>query len=274
MIAILILALLFGLIIGSFLNVCIYRWPRDLSVVQPRSHCIACEKTISWYDNIPVVSFAMLHGRCRYCGARIPWRYPLVELLTGFVFVWFAWTLDLTLVALKLAVLATILIALIFTDLEERILPDELTLGGAAAGLVFAGFVPMPESFVRVFLFLAGYHPPPRVVWIMEAALGALIPAFVLWLAGWIYERVRHREGLGLGDVKLVALMGAYLGLSGALLTLAAGSVMGVIIGYGYIRATGKDPSTFELPFGSFLGVAGIAIAMGARQILGWYGGQ
>ena len=130
------LALLFGLLIGSFLNVCIYRWPRDLSVVRPRSHCIACDKTIAWYDNVPLLSYALLRGRCRYCGARISWRYPVVELATGLLFFSFVLALGPTLAALKMCIFSAMLVALVFSDFEERILPDEFTLGGTVVGLI------------------------------------------------------------------------------------------------------------------------------------------
>ena len=250
------LALLFGLLIGSFLNVCIYRWPRDLSVVRPRSHCIGCERTIAWHDNIPLVSYVALGGRCRHCRARIPWRYPVVELLTALLFFFFLWKLGPTLKALKMCVFAAILVGLIFSDLEERILPDELTLGGILAAFAFAIFVPLPDSIAGIFF-------SGRKQWLVSAALGALVPTFFLWSAGWLYQRVRRREGLGLGDVKLIAMVGSFLGLGGALLTLAAGSLGGSIIGYSYIRATGKDPSTYELPFGTFLGLAALGLAVG-----------
>jgi leader peptidase (prepilin peptidase) / N-methyltransferase len=260
------LALLFGLLIGSFLNVCIYRWPRDLSVVRPRSHCVDCGKTIAWYDNIPILSWLALKARCRHCGRRISWRYPVVELLTGLLFFYFVRELGLTLAALKMCVFSAILVALAFCDLAERILPDEFTLGGTLLGLLFAVFVPVPEGLAQQLV--AG-----RTGWLVEAALGSALPALILWLAGWLYHRVRHREGLGLGDVKLIAMVGSFLGLSGALLTLAAGSLAGSVIGYTYIRATRKDPRTYELPLGTFLAAAGLAIGVAARQILTWYGG-
>ena len=120
------LALLFGLLIGSFLNVCVYRWPRDLSVVRPRSRCIACGKTIAWYDNIPLVSWLILRARCRYCGAHISWRYPAVELLTGLAFFYFVTQSGVTLPALKMCVFSAMIIALTFTDLEERSCPMSL----------------------------------------------------------------------------------------------------------------------------------------------------
>src|SRR5215469_5566616 len=258
------LAFVFGLLIGSFLNVCIYRWPRDLSVVRPRSHCVACGKTIAWYDNIPVLSFFLLRARCRYCNARISWRYPFVELATGLLFFYFVNDLGVTLAAAKMCVFGAILLALTFSDLEERILPDEFTKGGIAAGLLFAFFVPVPEGFAQ--FFVSG-----RAAWVLEAALGASIPALILWLAGWLYQRIRHRDGLGLGDVKLIAMAGSFLGLRGALLTLAAGSLAGSVIGYSYIRLARKDPHTYELPLGTFLALAALAIGL-MPKVLGWYG--
>jgi leader peptidase (prepilin peptidase) / N-methyltransferase len=268
-----VMALVFGLLIGSFLNVCTHRWPRDSSVVRPRSHCPACEKTIAWYDNIPIASYLALRGRCRHCGARISWRYPVVELLTGLVFFYFVRELGATAAALKMCVFGAMLVALIFSDLEMRILPDELTLGGTLAGLLFAIFVPVPESIVQAMLWFAGVQLSGRAHWLVEAAAGAAIPAFLLWVAGWLYERVRHREGLGFGDVKLIAMVGSFLGLSGALLTLAGGSLAGSIIGYAYIRATRQDPSTYELPLGTFLGIAALALGLAAPRVLNWYGG-
>ncbi len=267
------LALVFGLLIGSFLNVCIYRWPRDLSVVRPRSHCTACGKTIAWYDNIPLLSYVLLGGRCRHCRERISWRYPLVELATGLLFYYFVADFGVTLAALKMCVFSAMLVALAFSDLEERILPDEFTLGGTVVGLLFALAVPVPESIAQAVLSLVGIPVSGRAEWVIEAAAGAIVPAFFLWLAGWIFQQVRHREGLGLGDIKLIAMVGSFLGLSGALLTLAAGSLAGSVIGYSYIRATGKDTRTYELPLGTFLAIAALAIGLAAQRILNWYAG-
>lgn len=257
------LALLFGLLIGSFLNVCIYRWPRDLSVVRPRSHCVNCEKTIAWYDNVPLLSFVVLGGRCRYCQARISFRYPVVELATGLL--WFYWIYSdgLTPPGVKMCVLSALLIGLIFSDLEERILPDEMTLGGVAIGLGFAWFVKLDDFSGHAILWLMGVHPPERFDSLIESAMGAVLPAFFLWGGGWVYEKLRHREGLGLGDVKLIAMVGAFLGLRAALYTLIVGSVAGSIIGYTYIKLTRKDAATYELPFGTFLGLAALVAAFG-----------
>lgn len=267
------LAAVFGLLIGSFLNVCIHRWPRDLSVVKPRSHCPSCERTIAWYDNIPLVSYAVLGGRCRNCRARISPRYPAVELAAGLLFFYFALTLGFTLLTLKMCLFTAMLVALIFSDLEERILPDELTLGGTLIGLVFAGFVPVPDIMAQTFLWLVGAALPDRGRSLAESVFGAALPALFLWGGGWIYHKLRHREGLGLGDVKLVAMVGSFLGLRGALLTLILGSVSGSILGYGYIKFTGKDAATYELPFGTFLGIAGLVAALTGGKMLDWYGG-
>jgi leader peptidase (prepilin peptidase)/N-methyltransferase len=264
-----ILALMFGLIIGSFLNVCIHRWPRGRSVVKPRSHCVRCRKTLAWYDNIPLLSYALLGGRCRYCGRPISIRYPAVELITGLLFFFFAWTMGLSPMAVKMCVFSSILVALIFCDLEKRLLPDELTKGGIAIGLGFSFFVPVPGATASTILWLMGLEPAGRWQWVAEAGLGAALPAFFLWGGGWIYEKVRHREGLGFGDVKLIAMVGSFLGLQGALGTLLVGSVAGSILGYGYIKATGKDAASYQLPFGTFLGVAGLALALAGRKIFG-----
>jgi leader peptidase (prepilin peptidase) / N-methyltransferase len=254
-----ILALVFGLLIGSFLNVCIYRWPRDLSVVKPRSHCTACEKPIAWYDNIPVVSFVVLGGRCRYCRARISWRYPVVELVTGLQFFYWVYARGVTPLAIKICLFSALLVGLIFSDLEERILPDEMTLGGIVLGLGFAWFVPVGDIASMVL-----WNYPLHVRSLADSALGAGLPAFCLWGGGWLYEKLRHKEGLGFGDVKLIAMVGAFLGLHAALSTLLVGSIAGSVIGYGYIKLTHKEASTYELPFGTFLGLAALVVGFGA----------
>ena len=263
------LALLFGLLIGSFLNVCIHRWPRGRSVVRPRSHCVRCRKTISWYDNIPLLSYALLGGRCRYCRRRISLRYPAVELLTGLLFFFFVASYGPTLLAVKMCVFSSLLVGLLFSDLEKRILPDQFTLGGTVLGLIFSLFVAVPDLTAPAILGLMRIDVQGRWQWLASAALGAAFPAFILWGGGWLYLKIRHREGLGFGDVKLVAMVGSFLGLQGALATLILGSVSGSILGYGYIKATGQDTATYELPFGTFLGAAGLAVALAAQKLLG-----
>jgi leader peptidase (prepilin peptidase) / N-methyltransferase len=261
-------AALFGLLIGSFLNVCIYRMPRDLSVVKPRSFCPECNQTIAWFDNIPLLSYAMLAGRCRRCGHRISVRYPVVELLTGALFFVAFRFLGTTLAAAKFAVFGAIMIALVFSDLEERILPDEFTLGGAALGAIFAAFVPVSGG-ILLLIFFSSKHQ--SLVSVCDSLLAAGICSGALWAVRALYEKVRKREGLGLGDVKMGAMIGAFLGVQGALLSLLVGSLLGVIIGLGYTWFTGKDASTYELPFGSFLGSAALGVGFFSEVIFNWY---
>jgi leader peptidase (prepilin peptidase) / N-methyltransferase len=249
----------FGLLIGSFLNVCIYRLPRDLSVVRPRSHCPNCEQTIAWYDNVPLGSYVALGGRCRSCQTRISFRYPLVELLTGAAFFLGVITLGLTVAALKFSIFAAMQIALLFTDLEERILPDEFTIGGAILGVVFAAFVPIPGGFFGLLL-PRDWDPP--LVSMIEAAGGGLLLSGMLWAIAELYYRVRHREGLGLGDVKMVGMIATFSGISGALLTVVVGAVLGSVVGLVYIWLARKEAATYELPFGSFLAFAAILVAI------------
>ncbi len=256
------LAALLGLLIGSFLNVCIHRWPRDLSVVRPRSACPECEQPIAWYDNIPLISYVMLRARCRQCGIAISWRYPVVELLTAISFAYFVHHGGVSVQAAKYCVLAAILIGLIFSDLETLLLPDELTLGGIVIGLGFAFFVPVPDSMFQLVANLSGFDGRGRVGTVGEALLGAIVPAGTIWFGGWLFEKLRHKEGLGFGDVKMLAMIGAFLGIRGALLTVILGSVAGSIIGLAYIKITGKDASSYPLPFGSFLGAAALVAAI------------
>jgi leader peptidase (prepilin peptidase)/N-methyltransferase len=262
------LAALAGLLIGSFLNVCIYRLPLDLSVVAPRSFCPECDKQIAWFDNIPLLSYLILRGRCRKCGERISIRYPIVELLTGAFFFCAVWMLGPTLAAMKFCVFSAILITLVFSDLEERILPDEFTLGGAVAGVIFAAFVPFNYGIVRMLLLRVDN---PRLVSMAESLFAAVFCGGTLWLVGFLYEKIRHREGLGFGDVKMVAMIGAFLGLQGALMTLIAGSLLGAVVGLCYIWFTGKDASTYELPFGTFLGAAALGVGFVGEVFLTWY---
>ena len=268
------LAGLFGLLIGSFLNVCIYRLPRDLSVVSPRSYCTACEKTIAWYDNVPLVSFAVLGGKCRYCQSRIALRYPVVELMTGALFFIYVLRLGATLTSLKYCILGALLVGLLFSDLEERILPDEFTLGGTVIGLILAYFVRVQDFAAHVLLWVLRIPIDERSPWMSfaEAAMGAFLPAFVLWLGGYIYEKVRKREGMGFGDVKMLLMIGAFLGTRDTILTMVIASVMGSVVGFLYIRMTRKEVSTYELPFGTFLALGAIMVTLIEPAFFDWYG--
>lgn len=269
-----VIALIAGLLIGSFLNVCIYRMPRDLSVVRPRSFCPECERPIAWYDNIPILSYFLLRRRCRHCGKLIPLRYVIVEILTAALFFAVVTALGPSAAALKLCLLCALLVGLTFADLEERILPDEFTLGGIAGAFVLAWFIPVEAEFQNpgVFHFLfANFGWSESRLSLTEAVAGAILPAGFLWLGGWIFEKVRHKEGLGLGDVKMIAMIGAFLGLRATLLTLIVGSVAGSVIGLIYIQLAKKDASSYQLPFGTFLGFAGIFVALAGQKVIRWY---
>jgi len=251
-----------GLVFGSFLNVCIYRIPRDLSIVRPRSFCPECAATIGWRDNIPLVSYFLLRGKCRTCGVQIGYRYPLVELATAILFALVVYRYGLSAAAGKWALFECLMVILFCTDLEERILPDELTLGGAAVGLALAFLVTVPGVLGE--LFFPDWTPPLRSA--CNAILGMIFLAGPLWLLGALYAQVRRREGVGLGDVKLLLIFGAFLGLESGLMALLIGAVSGSVLGLIYLIATKRSPAETELPFGTFL-CAGAAILPLAKSL-------
>jgi leader peptidase (prepilin peptidase)/N-methyltransferase len=265
------LAFGFGLLIGSFLNVCVYRLPRDLSVVRPRSYCPACEHPIAWYDNVPIVSYVILHGRCRHCHGPISARYPVVEFLTGALFFIYVLRMGPTLAAAKYCLLGALLVGLLFSDLEERILPDEFTLGGTVVGLALSLVVPVQDITAHAIFWIFSIDASQRLLSFGESLFGALLPSFFLWLGGYIYEKVRKREGMGFGDIKMMLMVGAFLGMKDALLTLIIGSVVGSVVGYLYIRITHKEVSTYELPFGTFLAMGAVVVTLIGPTVFEWY---
>lgn len=257
-----VIAGLFGLLIGSFLNVCIHRWPRDLSVVVPRSHCVTCGSGVAWYDNFPLLSYALLGGRCRNCRSAIAWRYPLVEALTGALFAFGAWKWGAGPEAAKFMVFAAMQVGMIFADLETRLLPDEFTKGGMWIGFLASYLVPIEDGFFSALLSVtAGQTVPPRIVSLFESAFSAAFVSAAMWLVGWVFSKVRNKEGLGFGDVKMVAMMGAWLGFGPVLAAILYGSLSSLLLGVGYVYWTKRDPSTYELPYGTFLGAAAIGVA-------------
>ncbi len=260
------LAVLAGLLIGSFLNVCIFRLPRDLSVASPaRSFCPGCETTIAWYDNIPLLSFALLKGKSRCCNESIPLRYPIVELVTGICFGIAVAIFGVTIVGLKFCLFSAIMIDLVATDFEERILPDEFTLGGTVIGLVLAWFVKLEPELASIVLYFGGWTANDQVASLIESALGAAVGGGMLWFVAWAYEKVRGREGMGLGDVKMMALIGAFLGLRPALFIFFLSAVVGSVLGSLFIWLAKKEAVSYELPFGSFLGAPALVVAFWLR---------
>jgi len=247
------LALLFaaalGLTVGSFLNVCIYRIPKRESLLFPGSRCGTCRKPLHWYHNIPIVSYLALRGRCGQCGAAISIRYPVVEAITALLIVLVvAVTPPGALLASRL-VLTCILIVLFAIDLELQILPNVITLPGIAAGLVFSLFAP----------------PGLR-----DALLGAVLGAGVLYGIAAAYYLVRREEGLGMGDVKMLAMIGAFLGWRAVLLTLVMSSFSGAVLGVA-LMATRRGGLQYALPFGTFLAAGAFIAMLAGESILSWY---
>ena len=262
---------LFGLIIGSFLNVCILRIPIAKSIVLPPSHCPSCGTAIKPYDNIPVVSWLVLAGRCRKCKVRISAMYPMVELGTGLLFLACYLAFGLNAEALKWAIFAALMIVLTITDLRERILPDKVNFVGLGLGLLLSLFTrPVDGTALWLANHLFAYPPPEAALSFGDALIGAGAASGLLWLVAEGYFRARGREGMGLGDVKMMAMAGAFLGLQRALLTILAGSLLGSVIGIAVITI-GRKGRDFELPFGSFLGAGAMLVVFFGSSALDWY---
>jgi leader peptidase (prepilin peptidase) / N-methyltransferase len=262
---------LFGLIIGSFLNVCILRIPIAKSIVLPPSHCPSCGTSIKPYDNIPVVSWLVLAGRCRKCKVRISAMYPMVELGTGLLFLACYLAFGLNAEALKWAIFAALMIVLTITDLRERILPDKVNFVGLGLGLLLSLFTrPVDGTALWLANHLFAFPPPEAALSFGDALIGAGAASGLLWLVAEGYFRARGREGMGLGDVKMMAMAGAFLGLQRALLTILAGSLLGSVIGIAVITI-GRKGRDFELPFGSFLGAGAMLVVFFGSSALDWY---
>lgn len=264
-------AFLFGLAIGSFLNVCIVRVPERKSIVLPASACPKCGAPIRPYDNIPIASYLLLGGKCRNCKERISPMYPLVELLTGVLFLACYLAFGLTPEAVKWAAFSAIMIVLVFTDLRKRILPDVVNYTGLGIGLAISFFTQPTDGTAkwianRIFAF----PPPAPALSFVDALLGAAVGGALLWLVAEAYFRLRHREGMGLGDVKMMLMAGAFLGAKRTLLTIFAGSVLGSVLGLVFIL-TRRKQSDYELPFGSFLGMAALLVVFFGTPVVNWY---
>ena len=264
------LAFLFGLLIGSFLNVCIHRWPRDQSVVKPRSQCPHCERQIEARDNVPLVSYLLLRGRCRYCAEAISWRYPLVEILNGCLYAGLLWKFGLDAFTLKAAFFGSMMLVLIFTDIEHYILPDEITLGGLVIGLLLSLSLPMPEGLMKFVWTIMDAEADWRWISLAESAVGALLFGGGLWILRELYYRMRGVDGLGLGDVKMAAMMGSFWGVGHTLLILLLGSLGGALVGMLVVLIGGKKWN-YEMPFGSYLGAAALLVTVWGDTLFGLY---
>jgi leader peptidase (prepilin peptidase) / N-methyltransferase len=238
-----------GLAIGSFLNVCIHRIPRKGSIVQPPSSCPHCGYVLRWADNIPVVSYVMLGGRCRNCKASISIRYPVVEAITMVVFVLHYLVFGLDILLVPRLFFACALIVLFAIDLEHHLLPNVITLPGIVVGLAFSAML------------------PPGLV---DAFIGVLAGGGVLWLIGEVYYRYSGQEGMGGGDVKMLAMIGAFLGWKLMILTLVLSSVLGSVVGLLVILLK-RGGMKHALPYGTFLSLGALVASLVGSRILDWY---
>ena len=239
----------FGLILGSFLNVCIYRLPQHLSIVWPPSRCRACGHELSWVENVPIVSYLLLGGRCRACRATISPQYPVIELVTGALVLGLYWLYGPTPLFVVRVLFACAMLVLFVIDLQHKILPNVITLPGIGVGLVASGLV--------------------GPGWI-ESLIGTLVGGGVLFALGEAYYRIRGDEGLGMGDVKMLAMIGAFLGWKLALLTLVLSSLVGSVIGLAVIVVR-REGLKYALPFGTFLAVAAVVSAVAGDRLIAWY---
>ena len=237
-----------GLMVGSFLNVCVHRLPRGESLAWPPSHCPNCRTPLKPYDNVPVVSYLLLKGRCRGCGAPISVRYPIIEILTAALFLAAYWLFEPPLLYQRI-LFACAMVVLFFVDLEHHRLPNEITLPGIGVG------------FICSFAMLPGWR---------DSLIGILVGGGSLWLLGWLWLVIRKEEGMGFGDVKMLAMIGAFLGWKVTIATLLFATITGSLVGVGLIAAQRGNMKT-ALPFGCFLAIGALAGSVVGDPIVNWY---
>lgn len=246
----LIFSFVFGAVVGSFLNVCIYRIPAEQSIVSPPSSCPKCGRRIRWYENIPMISYLLLRGRCSACRTVISLRYPLVEGLTGGLFVLIFWYFGSSAPTLVYWLLAAALVTITFIDLDHQIIPDVISLPGIAVGFVCSFFIPW-------------------LTW-LDSLLGIVVGGGSLLLVAWGYEKLTGREGMGGGDIKLLAMLGAFLGWQSVLPIIFLSSLAGTLIGVP-IMLIQKGDAKLAIPFGPFLCFAAIVYLLWGQIIIRWY---
>lgn len=269
----------FGAIIGSFLNVVIHRLPHEESIVFPNSRCPSCEAVIAFYDNVPVLSYVLLGGRCRGCKQRISPRYPAVELLTALLFIAVAWRDGITPALPFDLVFVSALVALVFIDAEHMILPNAITYPGIVFAVIARLALPYlmgQPHFEDLPSLMAGVLNglPLWAASLGGAVLGALIGGGSLWLMGWTWEKLRGIEAMGLGDVKMMFMVGAYLGWRLTIVTIFLSVLSGSVIGVLLMMRQGKKDMQMLLPFGVFLGIGSVIALLIGPHIVEWYAGQ
>lgn len=244
-------AFLFGAAVGSFLNVCIYRLPLGESVVSPPSHCRVCATRLAWYENLPLVSYLIQRGRCRTCGTPFSFRYFLVELLTAFLAVAVVYKFGPTLTAFGYFVFSAALVAITFIDLDYQLIPDVISLPGIVAGVAFS---------------LVG--PPTLTVW--NSVIGVIVGGGILLAVAWGYQAFTGKEGMGGGDVKLLAMIGAFLGWGAIPFTLFLSSCVGSVVGIAAMIRQQAD-SKLAIPFGPFLSFGALCYLFFGERLIDWY---
>jgi len=252
-------AFVFGSIVGSFLNVCIYRLPREESIAFPPSHCTSCGTQIKFYNNIPILSYIILIGRCRTCGERISPIYPIVEILSGLISALLVWRFGLTIQAIFYTIFLFALIVVTFIDLEHKIIPNFITLPGIIFGLIYGalrtdwGSAQMALSSLHLDLWSV-FRTLDEVP-VFDSLSGIVLGGGMLFIVGLLYEVIRKREGMGLGDVKLLAMIGAFLGWRSVLFVALVSSFIGTIVGISIVLYK-KGDLKYAIPFGPFLSLA------------------
>jgi leader peptidase (prepilin peptidase)/N-methyltransferase len=249
----------FGALIGSFLNVCIYRMPRGQSIIWPSSRCPSCKNPINYYDNIPIFSYyLLLRGRCRSCKEKISGIYPLVEALNAIFYLLVFWRFGPGWSSAVYCFLCSALIVITFIDLDFQIIPDRITLPGIPLGLI-AGSLLLPDPFLRAMAL--GYR---------ASLIGAVSGFSLFYLVAFLSIKILKKEGMGGGDIKLMAMLGAFLGWKAVLLTTFLGSLSGSIIGIGLMAFRGREKGSL-IPFGPFLALGALLSLFFGQEILIWY---
>lgn len=263
---------LFGLCFGSFLNVCIFRLPRGESIVLPRSHCPRCNHAIRWYDNIPLISYLVLRGRCRDCHARISPLYPSVEALTALVLLLTFLSYGLGAEFVKYALFSMLLIVLIFTDLLDRRIPHSVTIFGICLGVVFSFFIPVDDRPLGWIFRHWGIYLEGSILSLAGAAAGALVGGGIFYAVGETFYRLggKQKEYLGFGDVMLMLMMGTFFGVPLTLMTILLGSFGGSVLALG-MSAINSRFRGYAWPYGTFLGIAAICASLKGSWLLDCY---
>jgi len=249
-----ILIFMFGAMVGSFLNVCIYRMPREESIVKPRSHCTNCKKTVAWFDNVPLLSYLLLKGKCRNCKKPISFQYFIVELLTGAMFLWFYKSFDISILGLIYIIFACGLIISTFVDFNFRIIPDEISLGGIVLGLVVS------------FIYPQLHDSTGHLVGLLRSFLGVIVGGGIIWLTGVVGDFIFKKETMGGGDVKLLGMIGAFLGWQAAIMTFFIAPLFGAVVGI-IIKIRTKNSL---IAYGPYLALASIVVLFWGKDILRW----